>query len=121
MEDERQRTIELLSELRSEYSCFNEAEEPYYRALSSAIAAVREQISENKKMTREELINFGEMFLEVNKDLKRNSGTYEFIDAAVKLFKQAPCEMATDTIASIREQISAANGRRVRAESEDEE
>lgn len=38
-------------------------------------------------MTREELINFGEMFLEVNKDSK-NSSTYEFIDMAIKALKQ---------------------------------
>jgi len=42
-------------------------------------------------MTREEAINFGEMFLEVNKDSK-NSGTYEFIKKALKLLKQEPCE-----------------------------
>lgn len=45
-------------------------------------------------MTREELIDFGETFLEVNKDSK-NSRTYEFIDTAVKVFKQELCE---DTI-----------------------
>lgn len=42
-------------------------------------------------MTREELINFGEMFLEVNGDSK-NSNTYQFINEAIKLFKQGPCE-----------------------------
>ena len=42
-------------------------------------------------MTREEAINFGEMFLEVNNDSK-NSSTYEFISMALKLFKQEPCE-----------------------------
>ena len=38
-------------------------------------------------MTREELINYGEMYLEVNGDSK-NSNTYEFIEEALKLFKQ---------------------------------
>jgi hypothetical protein len=38
-------------------------------------------------MTREGLINYGEMFLEVNNDSK-NSNTYEFIEEALKLFKQ---------------------------------
>lgn len=38
-------------------------------------------------MTREGLINYGEMFLEVNGDSK-NSNTYEFIEEALKLFKQ---------------------------------
>lgn len=38
-------------------------------------------------MTREGLINYGEMFLEVNNDSK-NSNTYEFIEEAPKLFKQ---------------------------------
>jgi hypothetical protein len=37
-------------------------------------------------MTREGLINYGEMFLEVNSDSK-NSNTYEFIEEALKLFK----------------------------------
>ena len=45
MEDERWKTIELLSELRAGYSCFEEKEEPYYRALSLAIASIREQIN----------------------------------------------------------------------------
>lgn len=52
-------------------------------------------------MTIEELINFGEMFLEVNKDSK-NSNTYEFIDAAVKLFKQ---ESVLDKIRAEIEQL----------------
>lgn len=41
-------------------------------------------------MTREELINFGEMFLEVNRDSK-NSNTYEFIKKSIELLKQEPC------------------------------
>lgn len=41
-------TIEILSELRSNYNCFNEQEEPVYRALSEAIKAVSAQ-SERKK------------------------------------------------------------------------
>ena len=47
MGDERLKNIELLSELRSQYSCFDEKEEPYYRALSAGIAAIREQIYAN--------------------------------------------------------------------------
>ncbi len=35
--------IEKLSELRSKYNCFDEKEEPYYRALSDAIQALREE------------------------------------------------------------------------------
>ncbi len=35
--------IERLSELRSNYNCFDEKEEPYYRALSDAIQALREE------------------------------------------------------------------------------
>lgn len=42
-------------------------------------------------MTREEMINFGEMFLEVNEDSK-NSNIYEFIEKALGLLKQEPCE-----------------------------
>lgn len=33
-------TIERLSELRSGFSCFDDKEEPYYRALSEAIEAL---------------------------------------------------------------------------------
>ena len=33
-------TIEILSELRGNYNCFDEQEEPVYRALSEAIKAV---------------------------------------------------------------------------------
>lgn len=42
MGDERWESIKLLSELRDKYSCSEE--EPYYRALSVAIASIREQI-----------------------------------------------------------------------------
>ncbi len=34
--------VEILSELRSKYSCFNEYEEPVYHALSEAIKALAE-------------------------------------------------------------------------------
>lgn len=44
-------------------------------------------------MTREELINFGEMFLEVNVD-SPNSNTYQFVSAALKLLKHENCEDA---------------------------
>lgn len=36
-------TIEILSELRSQYSCFDEQEELVYRALSDAIKALSAQ------------------------------------------------------------------------------
>ena len=35
-------TIEILSELRSNYNCFDESEEPVYRALSEAIEALKQ-------------------------------------------------------------------------------
>ena len=35
--------ISKLSEIRSQYNCFDEAEEPYYRALSEAIKKLSEQ------------------------------------------------------------------------------
>lgn len=35
--------IEKLSELRSNYNCFDEKEEPYYHALSNAIQALRKE------------------------------------------------------------------------------
>ena len=49
MEDRRWKDIELLSELRSDYNCFDEKEEPYYRALSNAIQAVRKDIDNDTK------------------------------------------------------------------------
>jgi hypothetical protein len=42
MENERLESIELLSDLRAKYNCFDEKEEPYYRALSLAIASIKE-------------------------------------------------------------------------------
>lgn len=35
--------IERLSKIRSQYNCFDESEEPYYRTLSEAIEAIRKQ------------------------------------------------------------------------------
>lgn len=35
------RDVELLSELRARFSCFDEEEESYYRALSNAIVALK--------------------------------------------------------------------------------
>lgn len=34
-------TISILSELRSNYNCFDKLDEPYYQALTEAIAAVK--------------------------------------------------------------------------------
>lgn len=34
-------TISILSEIRANYNCFDEDDEPYYRALSEAIEAVK--------------------------------------------------------------------------------
>lgn len=42
-------------------------------------------------MTREEAIDFGEMFLQVNEDSK-NSNTYKFVSMAIKELKQEPCK-----------------------------
>lgn len=47
--DEIWESIRLLSELRSEYSCFEEDEEPYYRALSLAIKSLRKEQIEIKE------------------------------------------------------------------------
>ena len=38
-------TIEILSDLRSQYNCFDEKEEPTYRALSEAIKALSSKIN----------------------------------------------------------------------------
>lgn len=42
MEDSKD-LISRLSEIRSQYNCFNESEEPYYRALSEVIKMLSEQ------------------------------------------------------------------------------
>lgn len=39
---EKWEAISVLSEIRSEYNCFNEKERPYYHALSLAIKSIRE-------------------------------------------------------------------------------
>lgn len=39
---EKWEIINILSEIRSEYNCFNEKERPYYHALSLAIKSIRE-------------------------------------------------------------------------------
>ena len=39
--------ISKLSEIRSNYDCFNESEEPYYRALSEAIKKLSERTASN--------------------------------------------------------------------------
>lgn len=45
-DEEALKHIELLSELRARYSCFDEKEEPYYRALSVAIESIRADLSD---------------------------------------------------------------------------
>jgi len=42
-------------------------------------------------MTREETIEFGNMWLEINEDSK-DSNTYEFFRMAINTLKQEPCE-----------------------------
>lgn len=55
MRDKRWESIKLLSELRAKYSCFDEKEEPYYRALSVAITSIRERIyADNEEPALEE-------------------------------------------------------------------
>ena len=44
-EKEKWEYISKLSEIRSEYSCFEDDEEPYYRALSEGIKALKSQIT----------------------------------------------------------------------------
>jgi len=44
-------------------------------------------------MTREEAIDFGEMWLDVNEDTK-DSDTYMFIELATKALEQQPCDDA---------------------------
>lgn len=39
--------ISKLSEIRSEYNCFNEDEEPYYRALSKAISILSRRMNDD--------------------------------------------------------------------------
>lgn len=48
-EDERWKTISILSEIRSKYDCFNEKEQPYYHALSVAIKSLRKEIEESEE------------------------------------------------------------------------
>ena len=52
-------------------------------------------------MTKEGMINFGEMFLDVNKD-SPNSNTYKFVEKALELLKQEPCEDCVDRKQAIR-------------------
>lgn len=59
MENERLESIELLSELRAKYNCFDEKEEPYYRALSLAIASIKE--SDDCVSRKEVFETFGEL------------------------------------------------------------
>lgn len=40
-------TISKLSEIRSEYNCFNQDEEPYYRALSEAISILSRRMNDD--------------------------------------------------------------------------
>ena len=39
-------TIDILSDLRGKFNCFDEKEEPYYRALSEAITALTADVVE---------------------------------------------------------------------------
>ena len=47
--------ISKLSEIRSQYNCFDEAEEPYYRALSEAIKKLSER-TDGDIISRQEAI-----------------------------------------------------------------
>lgn len=43
MREERWKHIEILSDLRAKYSCFDDSEEPYYKALSAGIKALKQE------------------------------------------------------------------------------
>ena len=51
--------ISILSEIRSSYNCFDEKEEPYYRALSEAIRLVSAQ-PEKRTKTQAAIDELGE-------------------------------------------------------------
>lgn len=40
-------TIRRLSEIRSHFNCFDESEEPFYRALSESIRIIYEEMERN--------------------------------------------------------------------------
>ena len=50
---EKWEAISVLSEMRSEYNCFNEKERPYYHALSLAIKSLRNEQIEIKESEEE--------------------------------------------------------------------
>lgn len=47
-------TISILSEIRSNYNCMKESEEPYYRALSEAIKAVKAEPKKGRWILQED-------------------------------------------------------------------
>ena len=59
--DERWKHIEILSDLRAKYSCFDGSEEPYYRALSAGIKALKQEPCVTMRdLSEEELKHFAE-------------------------------------------------------------
>lgn len=58
-------------------------------------------------MTNEEVINFGEMWLDMNEDAK-DSQTYEFFETALETLKTEPCEDAVSREAVL--EITAETG-----------
>lgn len=79
--------ISRLSEIRSNYNCFDETEEPYYRALSEAIQLVSAQPERTgRKMTNAEAIetliaNYPDACFEQLR---------EAVDAAIEALKAQP-------------------------------
>ena len=59
-------------------------------------------------MTREEAIEFGNMWLEMNEDCK-DSSTYAFFHMAIKALKQEPCTNAISRQAAINVAVDAAD------------
>lgn len=43
MNDDRLESLKLLTELRANYNCYDAKEEPYYRALSIALASIENE------------------------------------------------------------------------------
>lgn len=57
--EERWKHIEILSDLRAKYSCFDDSERPYYEALSAGIKALKQEPCVTD-LSEEELKHFAE-------------------------------------------------------------
>ena len=97
MREERWKHIENLSDLRAKYSCFDDSEEPYYRALSAGIKALKQELCVTMRdLSEEELKHFAEEMKKVRVQVVKQEPILDKIRAEIEQLRLHKAQFLTN-------------------------